>query len=535
MRSWLLSSAKILPKRVDKLLAVLDDEEVDTFDHLRVFAGKIGGACDKLLTETTVGMIRAALACDAGALQVPLSPVPRTPERRLPPMDTSVSIGAAETPGGEEIAPPPAPRKLDIQPRSSSSRRLLDPTTGVARDFAATRLQAATRRFLAIGATLRLQAHTLSHARRVDAFVRDRDAGALRKYLNAWRGELQRANDNDKTKINTPCAPPSDAADAAVESTDDSALPSDGGSRGAGLNDEVGPAESLQIQHGTAPEMPPEPPPAGAKSGSAPSSPASAAERPLVGNPASASSFPQQHDAWQRWKQEHARRGELQRANEERHAVKIQAAWRGFDARWMRDTDECGDLWLRRTLDIMSVEQKLAARCIQRRWRAQQYQRYLDGVPLKTQWRAADKIQGEWREYYYDRSYYFYDMWGNLRRFENHLDAQGNYVGPDAWYFRARAESALQIQAAWRAWPGPLIPSWFWATNKTNNICEESTDASASTDALRAVEMTNEINLTKPQQAVIPDVIAYANSAEDAAETEDDYYCEIEDGLERGA
>lgn len=95
MRSWLLSSAKILPKRVDKLLAVLDDEEVDTFDHLRVFAGKIGGACDKLLTETTVGMIRAALACDAGALQVPLSPVPRTPERRLPPMDTSVSIGAA--------------------------------------------------------------------------------------------------------------------------------------------------------------------------------------------------------------------------------------------------------------------------------------------------------------------------------------------------------------------------------------------------------------------------------------------------------
>ena len=291
MRSWLLSSAKILPKRVDKLLAVLDDEEVDTFDHLRVFAGKIGGACDKLLTETTVGMIRAALACDAGALQVPLSPVPRTPERRLPPMDTSVSIGAAETPGGEEIAPPPAPRKLDIQPRTSSSRRLLDPTTGVARDFAATRLQAATRRFLAIGATLRLQAHTLSH------------------------------NDNDKTKINTPCAPPSDAADAAVESTDDSALPSDGGSRGAGLNDEVGPAESLQIQHGTAPEMPPEPPPAGAKSGSAPSSPASAAERPLVGNPASASSFPQQHDAWQRWKQEHARRGELQRANEERHAV----------------------------------------------------------------------------------------------------------------------------------------------------------------------------------------------------------------------
>ena len=67
------------------------------------------------------------------------------------------------------------------------------------------------------------------------------------------------------------------------------------------------------------------------------------------------------------------------------------------------------------------------------------------------------------------------------------------------------------------------------------NICEESTDAPASTDALRAVEMTNENNSTRPQQAVFYDVIAYANSDEDAAETEDDYSCEMEDGLERGA
>ena len=39
----------------------------------------------------------------------------------------------------------------------------------------------------------------------------------------------------------------------------------------------------------------------------------------------------------------------------------------------------------------------------------------------------------------------------------------------------------------------------------------------------------------KPQQAVTPDVIAYANGAEDAAETEDDHSFEMEDGLERGA
>ena len=63
----------------------------------------------------------------------------------------------------------------------------------------------------------------------------------------------------------------------------------------------------------------------------------------------------------------------------------------------------------------------------------------------------------------------------------------------------------------------------------STNSCEESTDALASTDALRAVEMTKENNSTRPQQAVFPDVIAYANS------DEDDYSCEMEDGLERGA
>ena len=69
----------------------------------------------------------------------------------------------------------------------------------------------------------------------------------------------------------------------------------------------------------------------------------------------------------------------------------------------------------------------------------------------------------------------------------------------------------------------------------STTICEESTDALASTDALRAVEITNENNSTRPQQAVFPDVIAYAISDEDAAESEDDYPCEMEDGLERGA
>ena len=47
--------------------------------------------------------------------------------------------------------------------------------------------------------------------------------------------------------------------------------------------------------------------------------------------------------------------------------------------------------------------------------------------------------------------------------------------------------------------------------------------------------MTYENNSTRPQQAMFFDGIAYAHSDEDGAETGDDYFCEMEDGLERGA
>ena len=67
------------------------------------------------------------------------------------------------------------------------------------------------------------------------------------------------------------------------------------------------------------------------------------------------------------------------------------------------------------------------------------------------------------------------------------------------------------------------------------NICEESTDAPALTDALRAVEKTNENNLIGPQQGLFHAVIDYVyTSAEDVAETKGDI-SEMQDGLERGA
>ena len=66
------------------------------------------------------------------------------------------------------------------------------------------------------------------------------------------------------------------------------------------------------------------------------------------------------------------------------------------------------------------------------------------------------------------------------------------------------------------------------------NICEESTDAPALTDALRAVERTSENNLLGPQQGLFHAVIDYAQSAEDVAETKGDI-SEMQDGLERGA
>ena len=70
----------------------------------------------------------------------------------------------------------------------------------------------------------------------------------------------------------------------------------------------------------------------------------------------------------------------------------------------------------------------------------------------------------------------------------------------------------------------------------TINISEEpSTDAPALTDALRAVEKTNENNSIGPQQGLFHAVIDYVcTSAEDVAETKGDI-SGMQDGLECGA
>ena len=43
MRSWLLATAGINPAVIERLVATLDEEEVDSLDDLRKFAGAAGG------------------------------------------------------------------------------------------------------------------------------------------------------------------------------------------------------------------------------------------------------------------------------------------------------------------------------------------------------------------------------------------------------------------------------------------------------------------------------------------------------------
>ena len=133
------------------------------------------------------------------------------------------------------------------------------------------------------------------------------------------------------------------------------------------------------------------------------------------------------------------------------------------------------------------MRRRRAALRLQWHWRILQLLRHLAGVPHETRRHAADKIQAEWRVCYARWFVHeYYDPWGRFHRVPAgtpvpNFQMSAIKIQWAYWRFYDRHESAWLIQAAWRAWPGPLIPSWFWATNKTNNIniCEESTDALA--------------------------------------------------------
>ena len=132
--AWLRDIACLSEKIIGKVREKLDEVDVDTVQALRALHQMDG--LGEVFTRVPAKQVADAL----DAVQAPPAPAPYTPERRLPPMDTDAAL-ACETPCGEEMAPPPAPRKPDVQVRvaSATSRTLFAP------DRHATKIQAAWR------------------------------------------------------------------------------------------------------------------------------------------------------------------------------------------------------------------------------------------------------------------------------------------------------------------------------------------------------------------------------------------------------
>ena len=61
LRQWLLNSAGIHERRMDALLAILDEEDVETVQDLRVLASRVGGVFDARLTELAATKIRMTI------------------------------------------------------------------------------------------------------------------------------------------------------------------------------------------------------------------------------------------------------------------------------------------------------------------------------------------------------------------------------------------------------------------------------------------------------------------------------------------
>ena len=81
LRNWLLATAGINPAVIERLVATLDEEEVESLDDLRKFAGAAGGRfLDARLTVTTARKIQNGLR---GTPVLGAAPTP-TP-MRLPP------------------------------------------------------------------------------------------------------------------------------------------------------------------------------------------------------------------------------------------------------------------------------------------------------------------------------------------------------------------------------------------------------------------------------------------------------------------
>ena len=127
LRDWLLSSADISLKRVDGLLELLDDNDVDTVKDLAQLATM---ACfDTILKPLTASKIREALASREESMSSPVRDPPaergtRPNEEASPPATPTRAKPARD----EEITPPAAPLKPAIRrggAEAEAKRRVL--------------------------------------------------------------------------------------------------------------------------------------------------------------------------------------------------------------------------------------------------------------------------------------------------------------------------------------------------------------------------------------------------------------------------
>ena len=112
MRDWLLTCAGINTAVIERLMATLDEEEVDSLDDLRLLAGRAGGKFDTRLTVTTAGKIRDALLETTPPMRrrgAPPTPPPQPEPLPEPPLPESADDAAQDEPTQALPSPPPAP------------------------------------------------------------------------------------------------------------------------------------------------------------------------------------------------------------------------------------------------------------------------------------------------------------------------------------------------------------------------------------------------------------------------------------------
>ena len=126
LREWLLSSADISLKRVDGLLELLDDNDVDTVKDLARLATMT--CFDTILKPVTASKVREALASREGSTALPVRDLPAERGTRLDEGASPPATPTREPARDDEVTPPTAPLKPAIRRSGSEAearRRVL--------------------------------------------------------------------------------------------------------------------------------------------------------------------------------------------------------------------------------------------------------------------------------------------------------------------------------------------------------------------------------------------------------------------------